>query len=416
MHIWYVHPYGGGPGIGLYDRPFRLARAWQEQGHSATVFIARFHHLLDRHEPLAPALDVEGVRYVTIPARSYTQKNGLARILNMWDFSRNLYAAGQRYGTDVPQPDAIVLSSPHPFAIFPAYRLARRYSAKLVFEVRDIWPLSVTEVLGASPMHPFVRMCAMAERFALTRSDLVASVMPRMDRYLADRGYGSKPFIWVPNGLDPRRSEEESSLGATARAALSTLSRWETEGYTTLVYAGRLGKPNAVNLLLEAVSVGVSRGQARDLRVMLVGAGDQYASLKALTQKHRLDGVCFAGHVAKGEVASLLRASHIAYAGAKPLDRLYRYGISPNKMADYYAAALPVLLPMPPCGDPVSESGGGIARGTETPEAVWEALSELLILSPDERRALGEKGKAYMVKEYDYDRIALRYVEAVAAL
>jgi hypothetical protein len=46
LHIWYVHHYGGGPGLGLYDRPYQLARAWQRQGHSATIFIARFHHLL----------------------------------------------------------------------------------------------------------------------------------------------------------------------------------------------------------------------------------------------------------------------------------------------------------------------------------------------------------------------------------
>lgn len=414
MHIWYIHHYGGGPGLGSYDRPYQLARAWQRQGHSATVFIARFHHLLEKDAAPEPEFEIDGVRYVALPARPYAQ-NGTSRLANIWDFSRNLYAAGQRWGRSAPKPDAVVASSPHPFTIFPAHRLARRHGAKLVFEVRDIWPLSITEVLGTSPMHPFVRMCAAAERFALRRSDLVASVLPRLDRYLADRGYGSKPFIWAPNGLDLRRSEDEPSFGTAARTALDTLSRWQAEGRTTLVYAGRLGKPNAVDLLLEAIAAGESRNQTRDLRVMLVGAGEQDSALKVLAQKHRLEDVRFAGHVAKSEVASLLRASHIAYAGAKPLDRLYRYGISPNKIADYYAADLPILLPMTPCGDPVSESGGGIARRAETPEAVWDALRELMLLPPDERRALGEKGKAYVAREYDYDRIARRYVEAIAA-
>lgn len=411
LHIWYVSHYAGGPGVGVHNRAYALARAWLQQGHRVTVFVSAFHHLLDKPKPLASEFDVDGVRYVSIPARPYAD-NGAGRLGNMFDFTRNLFAAGRRHGPTVAAPDAVISSSPHPFSFIPAYRLAHRHGAKAVFEIRDLWPLSITEILGVSRLHPFVRMCAAAESFALSRSDLVASVLPRADSYLAERGYGAKPFVWVPNGIGGWEAEDELTSD-NARRAAEMLAQWRREECTTIVHAGSLGKPNAIDLLLQAVAVGQSRGEAAQCRVLLLGSGDQAQALGVLSHSLNLTGVHFAGRVSKGEVARLLAGTDIGYGGMRSLDRLYRYGVSLNKFADYARASLPVFLPIAPCGDPVSESGGGIARSSKTPEAAWSALRELLLLSPEQRRALGEKGKSYMLREYDFDRIALRYAQAI---
>lgn len=415
MHIWYIHPYAGGPGLGTHYRPYQLARAWRRQGHTATIFVAGFHHLLEAKDALEPHFQIDGVRYVTIPARRYLG-NGLGRILNMWDFASGLSSARRKYERNEPRPDAIVVSSPHPFPIFAAHALARRYRAKLIFEIRDIWPLSLTEILGVSPLHPFVQMCAYAERFALRKADLVASVLPRADRYLTDRGYGNKPFLWVPNGMDAHKSDVQPGLGASSRIALEKLAQWRQEGCATIVHAGSLGKPNAVDLLLEALLVGQSRGEAGKCRMLFIGKGEQMSVLQQFAQEKKLDGVYFTGHVAKEDVPQLLDACDVAYAGVRSFDRLYRYGVSLNKFADYFGAALPVLLPIAPCGDPVSESGGGIARRMETPEMVWDALHELIQLSPQEKQVRGALGKSYMEREYDYDGVAGRYIAAIDGL
>lgn len=415
MHIWYIHHYAGGPGLGTHYRPYHLARAWQAQGHTATIFFASFHHLLEAQGIPAPDFELNGARYVAIQARRYLG-NGLGRILNMWDFSTGLRAAGVKSGESEARPDAIVVSSPHPFSIFAAYKLARKYRAKLVFEIRDIWPLSLTEILGVSRWHPFVQMCAFAERFALRRAQLITSVLPRADRYLADRGYGDKPFLWVPNGMESQKAGDPVSLGEASRSALEALCQWRAEGCVTIVHAGSLGKPNAVDLLLEALLVGQSRGEAGKCRVLLIGKGEQMPILQQFARDRKLDGAHFVGHVPKEDVPQLLAACDVAYAGVRSFDRLYRYGVSLNKFADYFGAALPTILPIAPCGDPVSESGGGIARRMETPEAVWDGLHELIRLSPDERQARGELGRAYMKREYDYDGIGRNYIDAIARL
>ena len=78
MKLWYFSPYAGGPGIGAAMRAYTLAKLWGEMGHDCTIFPARFHHHLTS-PPLAPEFTVDGVRYVSLPARPYSG-NGKDRL------------------------------------------------------------------------------------------------------------------------------------------------------------------------------------------------------------------------------------------------------------------------------------------------------------------------------------------------
>jgi len=415
LHIWYIHSSAGGPGLGIYHRPYHLARAWEQQGHTSTIYTASFHHLLEAQVVPAPELQIEGVRYVTIPSRNYTG-NGLGRILNMWDFSSRLYGAGQKYGKNEIKPDALIVSSPHPFSIFAGRALSRRYSAKLIFEFRDIWPLSLTEILGISSFHPFVQMCAYTERFALAEADLIASALPRADHYLSERGFGHKPFVWVPNGLEIASTHSSSIESDAGRAAAAKVAQWKAQGKVIIIYTGSIGTPNGIDLLLEALRYGKTIGESDRCATLIVGKGEKLEELHQFSAREQLPNVHFSGRIPKSDAIALLKGADIGYAGLKNIEALFGYGISPNKIADYFSASLPVLLPIAPCGDPVSESGGGIARGAGTPDVVWGALQELVRLSPQERRALGARGKAYMIQEYDYNNIAGRYIDAINQL
>lgn len=89
MKIWYFNHYAGGPGIGRLYRAYHLSRAWAMSGHSTTVFVARWHHMLERPEPLPSETIVDGVRYAALDSRVYAG-NGLRRVLNMMDYCRSM--------------------------------------------------------------------------------------------------------------------------------------------------------------------------------------------------------------------------------------------------------------------------------------------------------------------------------------
>lgn len=122
MNIWYINHYAGGPGIGPAYRPFELASAWQRQGHTATAFVASFHHHLSC-DGLKPGLfEAGGVRYCAVPTPRYTG-NGLSRLINIASFARGLLKEAARVPGELAKPDVIIASSPHPFAIYPAHAL-----------------------------------------------------------------------------------------------------------------------------------------------------------------------------------------------------------------------------------------------------------------------------------------------------
>lgn len=412
MNIWYVNHYAGGPGIGPAYRPYELASAWQRQGHRVTVFAANYHHHQSA-DGLAPGLlDAGGVQYVLIPARLYGG-NGMPRLLNMADFARGLYRLPSRVPLELAKPDAIIASSPHPFAVYPASSLARRFGAKLAFEIRDIWPLSITEITGASRHHPFVRMCALTERFAYSHADLIASVLPRADRYLAETGWGHKPFVWVPNGTagSPRKSV---ALSATGQQAVDQMRRWRQQGKSALIHAGSMGPPNGLMPLVDAVAGPEAAGMASKLAILLIGSGPLEDEIKRRATASTCEIGVF-GRVAKEEVGAIVKEASFGYAGVNNFPKLYQYGVSLNKVADYLAAGVPVFLPIAPCGEPVSEARAGLVKSISSAQDMRSALQELIAIPEVERQAMGARGRQYIENEYAYEAIAARYVAAIAA-
>ncbi len=414
MHIWYINPYSGGPGIGQAFRPFNLARAWQRQGHSVHVIMAQYHHLLYDNLSLPAQLTVEGVVYHCLPARHY-QGNGRSRVLNMWDFCRSVSKLETQAPGNIEQPDAIIASSPHPFTVIPAARLARKFGAKLVFEIRDLWPLSITEITGTSRWHPFVAMCAFAERFAYRNADLISSVLPRADHYLRDVGVTDKPFVWVPNGVELLTGERPLVSSETAKRIVEAIAEWKREGRVIAIHAGSMGPPNGLLELLDAVMTPGGREMADRFGIIFVGSGTLEDQIRRRAQQAPGNVRVF-GRVDKAELLAILAEVDIAYCGLTDKPQLYKYGVSLNKFGDYLLAGLPSLLPIAACGDPISESGAGIATGARTPEELWTAFHRLITTSDNERTEMGSKGRAYFEQEYDMAQIASRYIAAINGL
>jgi glycosyltransferase involved in cell wall biosynthesis len=412
VNIWYAHPYAGGPGIGRIFRPWHLACEWAKLGHRTTVLVADYHHLLDRPDILAPQQSVEGVPYVALAAGRY-RGNGLSRIMNMLNYGRSLRRLGQRVGRDLEKPDAIIVSSPHPFAIFAGRALARRFNAKLVFEVRDLWPLSITEINGTPSWHPFVQLTAFTERYAYRHADLVASLLPGVETYMKERGMAYRRFAWVPNGVTPDSAPVLAPQTERGQSAQAAIAAWRNEGRKIVAYAGALGKPNAIDLLIDAVKILGDAGKAREMAVLIIGDGDKAAELRQQAEGLPQGMIHFSGKLPKAETLWLLKACDAAYGGLRPFDSVFKYGISPNKLLDYILLGLPVVLPTYAYRDPVTETGGGIAVPEGTPETTAAAIERILSVPDAERAKKAQSASARVMQLFGYEEIARRYALAM---
>jgi glycosyltransferase involved in cell wall biosynthesis len=290
--------------------------------------------------------------------------------------------------------------------IWVARRLARRAGARLVFEVHDLWPLSPIELSGMSRRHPFIVMCQAAEDAAYRDADVVVSMLPKVHGYMASRGLDLKKLHIVPNGIT--LDEWEGEPAPLRDDVQQALARARASGATVVGYAGSMGLPNALDTLLDAAAQ--LKGQA--LCFVLVGSGHEQARLAQRVADEGLDQVRFLPPIPKAQVARFLAGVDIAYIGWQRVP-IYRFGIAPNKLMDYLMARCPVLHSVDAGNDPVAEAGAGLTVPPESAAAVAQGLLALAATPADERRAMGERGRAFVLARHTYPVLAQSFLDAL---
>jgi glycosyltransferase involved in cell wall biosynthesis len=78
-------------------------------------------------------------------------------------------------------------------------------------------------------------------------------------------------------------------------------------------------------------------------------------------------------------------------------------------------AARPVLHAVEAGNDPVGEARCGMTVVPEDPQAVAEGIRALLALPADERHAMGQRGKAFVLENLTYPVLGQRFLAACAA-
>jgi glycosyltransferase involved in cell wall biosynthesis len=404
MNILYLDHYAGSPALGMEFRPYHLAREWVRAGHHVQIVAADFSHVRAR-QPAAGDEVIDGIAYRWLRTPRY-QGNGIGRVWNITCFLARLWAQADHWVRQF-KPQVVIASSTYPMDIWVARRIARRAGATLVYEVHDLWPLSPIELSGMSPGHPFIRLCQAAEDAAYRDADVVISMLPRVQAHMAAHGLDLARLHIVPNGValddwpampPPLRDDVAQAL-ASHRAA----------GRTVVGYAGSMGSPNALDVLLDAVQL----LHDRPIALVLVGDGHERARLVERVAREGLDDrVAVLLPIPKTQIPGFLARIDIAYIGWRRLP-IYRFGIAPNKLLDYMAAGCAVLHSVEAGNDPVAESGCGLTVAPESPAAVAQGLRQLADARRDERLAMGERGRAHVLAHHAYPVLARRFLQAL---
>jgi glycosyltransferase involved in cell wall biosynthesis len=291
--------------------------------------------------------------------------------------------------------------------VWVANGIARLSGAKFVFELHDLWPMSLIEIGGMSRYHPFVRICAVAERATYRKADLVVSILPEVSPHVTKMGLPAERLAVIPNGIEPPPEESPSDEGLPESIAAALDQADACQKYI-VVYTGSHGMPNALDTLLDAAST------LRDKPVLfiLVGNGHERERLLKRVDAEKLSNVLMFPAVQKAQVPLLLKRAHLAYLGA-PKQSLYRFGVSPNKMIDYMAAGLPILFAVEAGNNPVLDANCGISVAAEDPSALAGAVCSMMRLPREQLDMLGRNGQRYVSDHHLYNVLARRFLEAV---
>ena len=390
--IWMINQYAGSPWHGMEYRHYHLARALAERGHRVVVVSGSHSHLFTRPPRVSRPFTrqvIDGVTYCWVAVPRYGPAISLGRVLNMAAFAAALEALPT---SRLPRPDAILVSSPSLFPVPIAARWARRFGARLVFEVRDIWPLTLQELGGLSSRHPLIAAMQRLEDYGYRTADSVVSVLPGAGPHMVERGMDPAKFHYLPNGIDLDGARRSGDAPAAIRDAVGP-------GAFTVGFVGTLGRANVLETLIDAARL----VDPEEVRVVVVGHGPERSQLMERAAGAR--NVAFVGPIPKGDVPAALQLFDACYVGYRR-SPLYRFGVSPNKLYDYMAAGRPVLFAADAANQPVQEADCGLTVAPEDPAALAGAISSLATASEAERARLGANARAYVERHHDYHRLA----------
>lgn len=405
MNILLINHYAGSPDMGMEYRPYYMAREWIKLGHNVTIVAASFSHLRSKQPHITSSLqeeDIDGIRYIWLKTPSYSG-NGLGRVRNMLCFIWKLYRYLPRITKNL-RPKAVIASSTYPLDIFPAYRLAKRFDAKLIFEVHDLWPLSPMELGQMSPHHPFIWVMQRGEDFACKHADRIISILPLANRHLETRGMAFEKFVHVPNGIN---IDEWKNNAVELPPEHQTFFK-EHQGSFFVGYAGSFGLANALHYLISAAPM----LQDKKIVFVLIGQGAEKTNLIRLTKKLKVDNVFFLPTISKISIPLCLNNFDCLIMTARR-SKLCQYGISLNKIFDYMMSGRPIINAIEAGNDPVKEAGCGLSVEAENPEAIAKGIVKIYNMTEEERRHMGEKGKKYVLEHNAYPVLAASFLQAI---
>lgn len=391
--IWLINQYSTTPATGMGGRHHYLARELAKQGHEVTVIAASWHHLLrEADAPDQPQTEyVDGYRFHRVNMPRYKGAHSKARIRNWFMFAYKIRRLDRQLGE---KPDVILYSSLSLIGYLGAERLAKRLGVRLVFEVRDPWPLTLTEGLGVSPRHPFVRFLQWIEDRAYRKSDAIVANFEGGIEHMVTRGADRAKFTWVSNGVSLDEAEACEPL------AQEIMDQIPQQGLR-IAYVGTLGHMNELDTLIDAMA------KVEGASAVIVGKGPARARLEQKVADLGLSNVVFVGAIPKRQVHSLLKHCDACWIGWK-ISALYAFGISANKLFDYLFSGKPVLNSYTGQYDPVQRYEAGITVPAEDHKSLAEAIQTLRDMPAEARAQMGANGQKAVREVYDYAKLAVK--------
>jgi glycosyltransferase involved in cell wall biosynthesis len=178
-------------------------------------------------------------------------------------------------------------------------------------------------------------------------------------------------------------------------------------------YLGVMGPQDGVELVLEMADHVVHQLGRRDIGFTLIGSGDCFEDLVALSQRLDLsEFVTFTGRIPDDEVAAILSSADV---GISPDPKNPLNDVSTmNKTMEYMAFALPVVA----FDLRETRFSAGDAAVYATPNDVGKLAQLLVELIDDEprRREMGVAGRVRVEEELAWDHQAPLYVEVYESL
>ena len=325
------------------------------------------------------------------------KKTTLMRMLNNISFAITSIFTARKAG----KIDIVITSSPPPLISISGWIIAKIKKAKLIYDVRDIWPDVAVEMGSFSKNSIYYKVFYKISRFMYKHADWVTTVSPgkveKIKRYVNETcgDIGVDKVKYLANGFDENVDKMPIDL--------NLISKYKLKEKFTCVYIGNIGLAQGLDVLLK---VAEQTRYSNEVQFLLFGNGAEKERLEKKVQDLNLKNVRFCGNLPHEKVNTILseaKISFISLRNANMTDSI------PTKVYEAIGIGCPVLLVAE--GDSckiVEECGLGESISPKYTDKVVDVFDKMYEQYSKYEKNIKE-AKSIMHNKYSRQKIAIEF-------
>lgn len=296
--------------------------------------------------------------------------------------------------------DAIFVFQGSPVtSALPALLLRRTKRAPVLMWILDLWPESLSAV-GAVRSPLVLGAVGRIVRFIYRRCDrILVQSRAFWPSVIRDGGEADR-IRYFPNWVEPvfQGGLEDVAPAPETRPFAETFN---------VMFAGNVGEAQDMPAVLDAAEA------VRDLdsvRWLIVGEGRAMDLLRAeIARRDLADRVHLLGRHPVDRMPAFFAGADALLVSLRP-EPIFALTV-PGKVQSYLVTGRPVLGMIDGEGARViAESGGGLTAPAGDGAALGAAVRRLVGMSSQERWAMGDRGRAFALREFDRDALFDQFV------
>jgi len=399
-NIWVFNQYASAPkySTGAGERHFYIAKNIKNKLLTFTIFSSSFNHLFVEQPKVTKKFTeeiIDNITFCWVKTLQYGRSStSMLRIISLFQFMFKLFFIPKdRFG----KPDMIIISSMSMFPIYSALWYKMRFpNLKIIFEIRDLWPLTLIKLAKHHKWHPFVILLSITEKIAYNKSDYIISLLPNANKYIQTVINNKFNYQWIPNGSIINENK--------------SIINYKMPNGFIVGYCGTLTTAMSIEIFIDVV-----KDLSHNYPIYGFILGDGPIKKELLKRANNNKNLIFHKKVKKDYVNSYMSQCDLFYIGWRNVD-LYQYGVSANKYSDYMLAGKPIISSGEIFNDPVKISGSGKSIKSEDFDALKNTILEFYHMNENDRKQIGRKGKEYFNKYLNIDIISNKYEELIKHL
>jgi len=398
--IWLICKYASPIKYYFGTRHFYLGEEWVKKGNKVYIFTSNSNHLtksLPSFKGKSFKEDINGIDTIWLNTFKSKTNNGFSRIVSWFHFEWQVLTVSKK---KFHKPDVIIVSSLSLLSVVSGLILSKRYKAKFILEIRDIWPLSIIELGHYSKWHPFILFLSWVEKLGYKKADVIVGTMPNLEEHVKNKIKSYKKVVCVPQGINLDFYKNKSFLSDHFMDEVFT----KIKGKFIVAYIGTINPNNPIDLLLEAAEILKKR---TDIFFLILGDGSRRNFLKV--KYSNLNNVKFIDPINKSLVNHFLQNVSVCFDSLD--SSIAKYGLSRNKWIDYMYAAKPIICSFSGFQSMINEVNAGSFVPYGDAKALAMEIEKYAAMDKIDLQRMGQRGHDYIISNRNFSKLALDYLK-----